>query len=45
MKEKWQKPKVTVLSLKNTKDGTKKRVDTYEKTIVKNSETIASTSS
>ena len=45
MKEKWEKPLITVLSLKNTKDGSKKRVDTYERTVVKNGETTTSTSS
>ena len=45
MKEKWQKPEVSVLSLKNTKDTSKQRQDTYEATRVKDGVVTTSTAS
>ena len=46
MKEKWEKPLINILSLRNTQTpGEKARDDTYEATRVKNGAITTSTSS
>ena len=46
MKEKWEKPLISVLSLRNTQTaGAKRATDTFEQTVIKNGKTLQSTSS
>ena len=46
MKEKWEKPLISELSLRNTQTpGAKAATEPFEQTVVKDGKTIATTSS